>query len=442
MSINNQVPFNSLTANGSTVLFPFGFLALDAGDIQVYVDGALKTLNTDYTIIGLGNQSGGNIQFVTAPANGAAIIIQRNISFSRATDYQQNGDFLAATLNRDFDRLWMAVQQLLRADVRSIKLPFDTATDQVIAQSSAQRANTFVGFDSSGNLTLSAIMNLQGTVVSAFIATLLDDADAATARTTLGANNGANLSDNTLPLSKLVRSGTTGQVLTSQGTGAAPIWANATASGMAASGITTLSGTTTLASTVGGGTVVLNSTSNLTVTLPAAGAVTGGKRIELFNLSTGIGTIQIAGTDVIKTGFGNVTAIALGQDQRLVLESDGVNAYYAVARPRDYFEFENSWYQNTLIQIPHGFGVKPRHVQVTLKNTIAELGYNPGDEATWAVPDNNIMGPGSWSWDATNIYIATGELTARVQRRVAASNADWVNVTAANWNYLIRAWKV
>ncbi len=38
--------------------------------------------------------------------------IYRDMALERLIDYQQNGDFLAANVNRDFDRLWLAMQQL------------------------------------------------------------------------------------------------------------------------------------------------------------------------------------------------------------------------------------------------------------------------------------------------------------------------------------------
>ena len=38
-------------------------------------------------------------------------MLERVIPTYRLTDYQDNGDLLADTVNKDFDRLWMAIQQ-------------------------------------------------------------------------------------------------------------------------------------------------------------------------------------------------------------------------------------------------------------------------------------------------------------------------------------------
>lgn len=194
MSVQSQTPFNSYTANGATTVFPYSFLLLESGDLVVSVDGVVKTLATDYTISGLTNPEGGNVTFVSPPANGAKVLLLRMLTIQRLSDYQENGDLYAATINNDLDRLWLALQQLQQNDIRALKLPVDTTTDQVIAQDAASRVGKLVSFDASGNMILSVPADLALQTVSAFIATLLDDANAATARATLGAGD-ANKAD-------------------------------------------------------------------------------------------------------------------------------------------------------------------------------------------------------------------------------------------------------
>jgi hypothetical protein len=53
----------------------------------------------------------GDVVFVTPPANGAVVMLERVVPTYRLTDYQDNGDLLADTVNKDFDRLWMAIQR-------------------------------------------------------------------------------------------------------------------------------------------------------------------------------------------------------------------------------------------------------------------------------------------------------------------------------------------
>ncbi|HEO9032547.1 TPA: hypothetical protein QIF53_000826 [Serratia marcescens] len=109
MSVPNQTPYNIYTANGLTTVFPYEFYLLNAGDLAVSLNGSVIT--SGYTISGVGNVDGGEVSFLTPPANGVTVMLERVIPTYRLTDYQDNGDLLADTVNKDFDRLWMAIQQ-------------------------------------------------------------------------------------------------------------------------------------------------------------------------------------------------------------------------------------------------------------------------------------------------------------------------------------------
>lgn len=109
MSVPNQTPYIIYNANGLTTVFPFEFYIITASDIQVSINGVPVT--SGFTVSGVGNVSGGDIIFVTPPANGAVVMLERVVPTYRLTDYQDNGDLLADTVNKDFDRLWMAIQR-------------------------------------------------------------------------------------------------------------------------------------------------------------------------------------------------------------------------------------------------------------------------------------------------------------------------------------------
>lgn len=108
MSIPVQTPFNLYIANGSTTVFPYRFLLNQASDLRVTANG--KVIASGFSVSGEGNPSGGQITFSRPPESGTKISILRNIPLRRDTEYQDNGDLLASTINADFDRLWMAVQ--------------------------------------------------------------------------------------------------------------------------------------------------------------------------------------------------------------------------------------------------------------------------------------------------------------------------------------------
>ncbi|ECM9195839.1 phage tail protein, partial [Salmonella enterica subsp. enterica serovar Agona] len=109
MPVPNQTPYIVYNANGLTTVFPFEFYIISASDIQVSINGTVVT--SGYSVSGVGNVSGGDLTFMTPPANGSVVILERVVPTYRLTDYQDNGDLLADTVNKDFDRLWMAIQR-------------------------------------------------------------------------------------------------------------------------------------------------------------------------------------------------------------------------------------------------------------------------------------------------------------------------------------------
>ena len=162
MPIPEQTPVNSYTANGSTTTFVYTFKIFVDADLKVTVDGAVKTLTTDYTVTGAGNAGGGNVVFGVAPANGTAIVIYRDLTAKRDTDYVDGGDLRAQTLDDDIDRVVMLVQQLKDDKNRALKLAKGETSDQVISETAANRANKVIGFDASGALILKIIADLGG----------------------------------------------------------------------------------------------------------------------------------------------------------------------------------------------------------------------------------------------------------------------------------------
>ena len=109
MSVPNQIPYYIYTANGLTTVFTYQFYIISASDLEVSINGSVVA--SGYTVSGVGNKDGGDITFLTPPANGAVVMLERVVPTYRLTDYQDNGDLLADTVNKDFDRIWMAIQR-------------------------------------------------------------------------------------------------------------------------------------------------------------------------------------------------------------------------------------------------------------------------------------------------------------------------------------------
>lgn len=105
--------------NGVSTIFTVPFLVIQASDLAVYIDGV--KLTSGYSQSGVGNPES-SVTFATPPAVNAQILLALEVPFERLNDYQENGDFLADTVNNDFDRIWQALKQLLRYAGRDLTL--------------------------------------------------------------------------------------------------------------------------------------------------------------------------------------------------------------------------------------------------------------------------------------------------------------------------------
>lgn len=190
MAIEEETLFNTYDPNGATTSFAYGFTLFNEEDLEVLADGVAIT--TGFTVNGVGDQGGGTVVFDTAPASTVAeLTLRLSPSFSRVEEDYAEGDLRAASLNRDFDRMWQALQYNRQENNVAIKLPLETQAAQEITETAAQRANKLVGFDASGNIALLDAVDYDLSTVSAFAATLLDDTTASAARTTLGISSAA-----------------------------------------------------------------------------------------------------------------------------------------------------------------------------------------------------------------------------------------------------------
>ena len=172
MTVPVQATFTASIANGATTVFPYGFKIASEDDLTVTIDSVVQT--SGYTVSGVGSPTGGNVTFSVAPANLKKIVRFLSPVLSRDTDYQQFGDWLAAVVNLDFDRIWLTLQTLAQNDIRSLKLPVDTAIDQVLTQDATARANKSIKFDASGNLTITAYDPDEAQTAAAASATAAD----------------------------------------------------------------------------------------------------------------------------------------------------------------------------------------------------------------------------------------------------------------------------
>lgn len=110
MAVPEQTPYSEHTGNGVTKSFSLGFQCETKDHLIVLVDDIEPPIAT-------WSLTGGNVVFTTAPASGSKITLQRNTPFSRTTDYQSyNNSFRPPAVNKDFDWIWLKLQELWVAD--------------------------------------------------------------------------------------------------------------------------------------------------------------------------------------------------------------------------------------------------------------------------------------------------------------------------------------
>ncbi len=189
MTVSAQTPINSSTGNGVTTVFPYTFKVIQAADIQVLVNNVAKVLNVDYTVSGVGVDAGGNVTFAVAPSNLTTVVRQRSMALTRTTDYQDQGELPAATLDNDIDATVLMMQQVDAKTARSMLLPVGSAASAVLPTPSA---GALLGWTAAAD----ALQNYTGGAsapVSLAMAPVVAGATLAAARAAMGVSDVSSL---------------------------------------------------------------------------------------------------------------------------------------------------------------------------------------------------------------------------------------------------------
>ena len=158
MAVQDGPTFKRYVANGVTTVFAIPFLLLDAGDLVVTLDDVPVT--SGFTLTGIGDPSS-TATFTLAPTGD--LLFRLVIPFQRLFDYQENGDFLASTVNDDFDRIWQALKELRRDAGRALSVPESEPEGIAYLPEVSERALKLLSFDSFGNPVAIAASNQSAT---------------------------------------------------------------------------------------------------------------------------------------------------------------------------------------------------------------------------------------------------------------------------------------
>ena len=382
MTISSETTKVSYSGNASTTAFAYTFKITASTDLKVYIrsSAGVETLKAEgtgsanYGVSGVGESTGGNVTFVTAPASGETVVILRDTPKTQATDYTENDPFPADSHEAALDKVTVITQEMQEELDRTLKVSRTSSiTTPEITDSASDRAGKLLGFSSDGNTLESTTGRVSSVSVSAVAA---------------GGTPTVSFTTSTGALALGVVTGNTGatgatgdvdDVLTTRGD---MIIRNASTSARLAIGsantVLTTDGTDPAWSTV--------------TNAMLAGSITNAKlagSIADSKLSTISTADKVAGGAIQIDSGTDGTSITIVDADKFLVDDGGTTKYVNASQVKTYIgsakitaEFISSATDITADSVhtfSHSLGARPSVVQVYIKCTSADAGWASGD---------------------------------------------------------------
>lgn len=148
LTVGDVRPRVQYAADGAQTSFIYPFPIFEASDLHIFFNDG--TAPTAHTITGVGASVGGSVVFNAPPPNGTRVTIRRDIPVARATDFQAGGDFRAAVINEELDRLTMFVQTVESLAQDALRQEVHDIDTDLTLPPAATRANKLLGFGQFG----------------------------------------------------------------------------------------------------------------------------------------------------------------------------------------------------------------------------------------------------------------------------------------------------
>lgn len=191
----------SVAEGVSQASFAVPFEFFDDGDLNVYVNGTLKTLTTDYTTTGGDGSTGSITMSVTGASGGSTVVITRDIDIERTTDFPTSGPFQIAALNTELDRITAIAADLDDRAARALQLTdYDASANLTLPDLDTRKGKTLAFNASTGAVEAGPSISDVQTVsaASSDIGLLADLEDGTTATNVLSTLGGISVSIATL----------------------------------------------------------------------------------------------------------------------------------------------------------------------------------------------------------------------------------------------------
>lgn len=172
-TVNDLPPRVQYVATASQTVFPYPFPIFQDADLVVEAQGIVQTLTTHYAVSGEGDDTGGNVTFVTGRSAGDVITIYRQTVIERDSDFQLNGPMFSTSVNDELDKLTIIAQEQRAATNRCLRIPMNAEVDDADIELGPISAwfNKYLAFDADGRPEPAELVS--GTISQSVIGGLL-----------------------------------------------------------------------------------------------------------------------------------------------------------------------------------------------------------------------------------------------------------------------------
>ena len=366
---------NTYTGNGSNKLFSITFPYLDESDIDVYLNGTLQTITTHYFFA-----NATTIEFVTAPSNGAVVLLDRTTDDSALQATFFSGSTIRSSdLNDNFDQVLFIAQETTNDAAGAIASANTAITTANNAVTTANNAVTTANAASASASAAVSTANTANTNVAAAISTA--NTASSNASAAVSTANGAVSTANSAAVDAATAISTAnGAVSTANGAVSTANAATATATTAATNASNAVTTANTASTTAGNAVTTANnavSTANSAVTTAGSAVTTANNAVTTANSavytanaasSTANAAAAAVANALLFTTVANVAAIPASPANNAaveVIDSTGIQSFTPLAG------------------IPAGFigdsGLSVRIVYTTASNTWSWIQYFPND---------------------------------------------------------------
>jgi hypothetical protein len=146
--------------DGAEITFPYTWKIFSDSDLVVLLYHTDSwTVQSNYTVTGVGDSTGGNVVMDTPPVTDDILLIYHNKSYKQETLFEENSSFHAETAESTYDKNVILSQQLKEIIERSIGAPITDLNPVMELPSAEDRANRYLSFDINGDVTTSGSKN-------------------------------------------------------------------------------------------------------------------------------------------------------------------------------------------------------------------------------------------------------------------------------------------